>query len=115
MGVFRYVVICGGGKVSGKIKIVKLCSGGWCCEQLHRAPGDIALLPNTKNHISYEQNLWLLWMRVNPVNRWLVGGGKRDFSGLLFSPTVTPRAHVVLVQEEHRAPRGLKLMVLSIK
>lgn len=28
---------------------------------------------------------------------------------------MTPRAHVVLVQEEHGAPHGLKPMVLSIE
>lgn len=110
VGVFRYVVVCVCGNISVKIKL-------WnhvYCGQPHRAPGEVALLPDTENHASCEQNLWLLWMSLNPVNWYLVGGGKGDFFDLLFSTTVTPCAHMVLVQE-HRAPRGLKPMVSSIE
>lgn len=66
--------------------VIRLKSGGWCCGQPHRAPGDVALLPNRKNCASYEQNLWLLWMSLNPINRCLVGGWKGDFFDLFFPP-----------------------------
>lgn len=72
-----------------------------------------SLVPNTKNHASCEQNPWLPWMSLNPVNQCPAEIGKGDSFDLFFSLTIILCAHVALVQEEHKAKHGFKPIVLS--